>query len=155
MDKDVYGLVYNFLCDLKKKDIDKFARARLINEYMRERNLSIRQLAKQLNIPKSTIEDWVRWAQLPQEEYKEYKEQGFTHTDIYESLRDGTLAERRKENLMPILDLTKKDLAIDRMLRRCISTLEVFKIKPPYSSETKKHIAQLRKILDTIESQIK
>jgi len=164
MDKDIRDLVYNLLCDLKKKEIDKFVRARLIREYSNSRNISGRQLAKQLGIPKSTIEDWLRWDNLKPEQYEDYKEEGFTHTDIYESLRNGTLSQRatmaeaneeRRDMTAQALTPYKREVAIDKALNRTINILCVFKIKPPYSGDTKKLIKQLRQILDTIEGQIK
>lgn len=141
METEIRDLVYNLLCDLKKKEINKFSRAKLIRAYLNDTNLSIRNLAKRMCISKSTIEDWLRWENIKEEEYEEYIEQGYTPTDIAYSLRDGTLS--------------RKNVETDKALLACIRKLEIFKIKPPYSNQTRNLITQLRRILNVIEEQTK
>lgn len=82
------SLVFNFLLDCRKKEIDKWQRAIILREYLDSHSLSQRQLAEQLGIPKSTIEDWLLWGRLTKEEYKRLKNKGLNHTQIYRLLRD-------------------------------------------------------------------
>lgn len=82
------ALVFNAMLDWRKKDIDKWERAVIIREYLQENSLSGRALAEQLSIPKSTIEDWLLWDRLTHKEYKEFKKQGLSESDIYRILRN-------------------------------------------------------------------
>jgi len=81
-------LVHNWLCDLKKKNINQFERAKIIKLYMKEKSLSGRGFAKEFGIPKSSVEDWLLWLKLSEVEYIKYIEEGKTHTDIYRALRN-------------------------------------------------------------------
>ena len=141
MEDDIKQLVFNLMCDLKKRDINPIARAKLINAYLENTGQSQRSLALEIGVPKSTLEDWIMWGKITQKEYDGLKSEGYEHTDIYKSLRDGTLSGMPK--------------AIDVTLNNCISKLEIFKIRPPHSKETKFLIGQLRHILDVIERQVK
>jgi transcriptional regulator with XRE-family HTH domain len=141
MEAVIKELVFNLMCDLKKKELDKFARAKLIRNYMVDAGISQRQLAFSIGVSKSTVEDWLRWENMTQAQYDTHIKQGYTPTDIYESLRDGTLSN--------------KDKAIDAVLENCISKLQVFKIKPPFSPQTKNLIDKLDHILKVIERQVK
>lgn len=141
MDKLKESMVYNFLCDLKKKEISPIDRANMLQEYLEAKCISQRQLARDLGIPHSTIQDWLKWASITKPEYDDLKEQGYTHEDIYHSLRDGTLSGKDKE--------------IDKALENCISKLQFFKIRPPYSSKTINLIGELKRILKVIETQVK
>jgi len=50
-------LVFNFLVELKKKEIHPVERAEIIKQYLKDEKISVRQLARELNIPHSTIQD--------------------------------------------------------------------------------------------------
>jgi hypothetical protein len=141
MEAVIKELVFNLMCDLKKKELDKFQRAKLIKSYLEDTGISQRQLALSIGVPKSTVEDWLLWDRMKPQEYDSLVKEGYTHTDIYESLRDGTLSG--------------KDKAIDLALENCISRMQVFKIKPPTSSKTKVLIDELKHILEVIERQVK
>jgi len=141
MEDEMKELVFNMMCDLKKKEIEPKARAMLIQNYLDKTGLSGRALAKQLGIPNTTLQDWLLWGNITKEKYDEYIEAGHTHKDIYRSLRGGTLSGKSK--------------AIDVVLNNCISKLEVFKLGPPYSRNTSKLIEELKRILDVIERQVK
>ena len=141
MEREIKTLVFNLMCDLKKKEVEPKDRATLIRKYMDSEGLSARQMAITLGMPHSTVQDWLLWDKVSITEYDNYKDQGFTDKDIYRSLRGGTLSGTEKE--------------IDLQLKNCISKLEVFKIKPPYSKDTKVYIDKLKHILEVIERQVK
>lgn len=140
--KDI--LIYNLLCDYKKKVVDKFELAYIVRTYMTDHKLSERGLGKVFAIPKSTINDILLWESITQKEYDGYIDEGYTHTDIYRSLRTGNL-KKNKEG--------RKE--IDIVLTKCIYQIEFFKIRPPYSNETKELINKLRHVLEVIDQQIK
>lgn len=141
MDEKMQDIVFNMMCDLKKKEIDPLFKASLIQEFMDSKGLTGRQMSKYMGVPKSTLQDWLRWNRISQEQYDTYIKDGYTETDIYRSLRGGSLAVNTK--------------AIDSALENCISKLEVFKLRPPYSGDTKVLLDKLKHILNVIERQIK
>lgn len=141
MEDEIKTLIFNLMCDMKKEEIAPIGRARLIQSYIESTGITGRQLAIRLGIPHSTLQDWLLWTKISQSQYQQYQEQGHTDSDIYRSLRGGTLSGRTK--------------AIDQALQNCISKMELFKIKPPYSGDTKNLINQLKHILEVIENQVK
>jgi IS30 family transposase len=141
METEIKALVYNLMCDMKKQEIDPIGRAKLIQSYMDDTKISGRELSTQIGIAHSTLQDWLMWNKIDQKQYNNYVQEGHSDTDIYRSLRGGTLSGKHK--------------AIDSALINCIRKLEIFKLRPPYSKDTKQYIAQLRKVLDVLESQVR
>ena len=93
----VDDVIFNFFVDMKKKNIDKMQRAILLRKYMDKHKLSGRALAKELGIPKSTIEDWLLLSKITQEEYDEMISNGMNYTDIYRTLRNN----KKDTNIVP------------------------------------------------------
>jgi predicted XRE-type DNA-binding protein len=141
MDEQAYlTMVFNMMKDLSKKELDIRQRAALISEYIQKTGKSQRQVAYTIGVPHSTIQDWCRWNEISQEDYEDLKKKGFTHTDIYRSLRWGTLSRGNK--------------ALDDTLKNCISKLRFFKIKPPHTRQTKTLIGELLLVIRKIEAQV-
>jgi len=88
MDEEVKILLNNYLVDLKKKEIDKFQRAKILEITMKEFRLSQRALGEKIGVPHSTIQDWLLITKLDEDEYKQLKEQGLNDTEIYRELRN-------------------------------------------------------------------
>jgi transcriptional regulator with XRE-family HTH domain len=57
-------LFFNIVKDWEKKDVSTEEKGRLIKAYLKEKKISQRELAKQLNIPHSTVHDWVSGRQM-------------------------------------------------------------------------------------------
>lgn len=138
-------LIQNWICDLRKKEIDPYKRAAILQAYLDEKKLTARELARQCNLPHSTINDWLRWRKLPQEEYNQLQEKGFNHTEIYRAIRDRKVGEDAEP-------LTHIEL--DKELQCCYKKLVFFKIKPPYSHQSLMYLKALRELLNTIEQAI-
>lgn len=97
-------LTYNYLMDLKKKEIDSFERAKLIKEYLESNSLSIRKLAELTGIHHNTLQDWLLWTKISEERYYQLKLIGYTETDIYRHLRDNKpLSKEKIENADPLI----------------------------------------------------
>ena len=88
----INNLLFNFFLDMRKKDIDKRQRATLIAKYLKDNNMSGRQLAKELGIPHSTIHDWLLINRITPEVYDKYIEEGSNDTTIYRMLRNNKQA---------------------------------------------------------------
>jgi IS30 family transposase len=81
-------LVFNYLLDCRKKEVDHFERAKIIQEYLNNNHLTQRGLAKQLGIPHNTIQDWLLWNRLDDKQYKDLKNNQVKDTTIYRALRN-------------------------------------------------------------------
>lgn len=57
------SIFYNTLKDWSKRHITPEEKSLYIKEYMRKHNISQRELARQLDIPHSTIHDWISMRQ--------------------------------------------------------------------------------------------
>lgn len=112
------NIVLNYLIDLSKKEINKFERASLLREYMKSTHLSIRALSIKINVPKSTIEDWLLYNHMSEEEYKKCLDSGISITQIYASLRK-TKGEKPKSRAEMRLDTQLSEILVN--LRRAFS----------------------------------
>ena len=105
-------IIFNTFLDWKKKEIDKYERAILILEYLKNNQLSQRQLAKQLGIHHNTLQDWLLYGRLTQEEFEQMKKTGLSSSEIYRILR----SNKNKPNI-EFKDLSKLDLLIEETRR--------------------------------------
>lgn len=88
MNKEVKNqLTERYILDLQKKELDPFDRAATIRSYMEDNNLSGRAFAKKFGLNKSTVEDWLLWKKISEEEYENLRAAGISHTQIYRELR--------------------------------------------------------------------
>lgn len=80
-------LFERYIADLLKKDVDKFERAVMIREYVERNKISVREFARRCSIPKSTIDDWLLYNRISEEEYDKLLSEGKNHKEIYKALR--------------------------------------------------------------------
>ena len=139
VEKDV--ILHNFLCDLRKEELTPRQRADLVNKYMTDRNISAREFGRRWNIPHSTVDDWLRILEMPEDEYNELLSKGVTPTQVYRGLRNN-------------LKRTGPEPAIDLELKRAIGLFNFFKLKPPHSTMTAGLIDKLISILRKIKKAI-
>jgi hypothetical protein len=83
----VTTLTEMYLRDLQKPEVDKFSRAGLIRTYLNDNNMSIRQFSKKFGLSYSTVEDWLLYNRISEEQYNEMISKGFTPLSIYRALR--------------------------------------------------------------------
>jgi len=137
-------IIHNWLLDFKKKEVSHFERAKVIQEYLVSQKISQRELARELDLPHNTLQDWLLWNKLKEKEYKKLKKKGLTDTDIYRELRDGKKEEKKK-----MMGVTK----LDSDLRHCIKKLRPhIKDINESSAKTTVLIHEMRKILTDILS---
>ena len=138
-------LVFNYLLDLTKKDIDRFERATIIQQHLLDENISIRELGRQLKIPKSTLEDWLLFKRLSQEEYDKLIADGINPTTIYRKLRATKTQPSFNINL------------IDEVLQSTLQSLNKIVLKSNQKIRTKQSndlIAKIRNTLNRIEMRL-
>ncbi len=146
MEEIIEKLHYNFIADLKKKDIDVRERALLIDGYMKKHGLSYRQLADMFNIPHTTIFGWLSVLNYSEREYTALKNNGFTEADIFNTAKyKGT---RKKVSVEKNKLQTDLETALDMMKTHSKNCR--FKS----NSEIKDLISELKDVLNRIEMQL-
>jgi transcriptional regulator with XRE-family HTH domain len=133
-------LIFNYLMDLRKKEINPIERAKIINEYLKKENLSQRELAKLIGVSHSTLQDWCMYEKLDNKKYEELKiEKQLNDTDIYRELRNN------KDK--PIEEMFKMN-KIQFELQKAINSLDGYKKTVDKTPKTKQLILQLQNILN-------
>lgn len=135
-------LVYNYLVDQKKKEINHFERAEIICKYLKDTKTSIRKLAEELEISKSTIEDWMLWNRFSRDEIKILQTKGYSHTEIYRLLRNN----KSQTNDM-ILD---KPTKLSIILKECNKNIKPFMTKTRDCSSAREDIKILQNNLNRL-----
>ena len=101
------------MLDLRKKDIDPFERAQVIGKYLEDTGLSQRQLAKDLGLPHSTVQDWLLWNRIDNDQYLELKDKNMRDTDIYRMLRNN-----KKEKVEILVETSKFQYEIENAIKQ-------------------------------------
>ena len=138
-------VVYNFLVELKKKDIDPIDRAKIILHYCREKNLSIRGLADELGMPHSTLQDWIDYDKIDKRAYIRLVNAGVSKQSIHRILRNN----RSRHDISIIMS---NDLNL--RLEESMSLLRNFLNDPVANDDTIRLINELRNMLNRIELHI-
>jgi len=139
-------LIYNFLLELKKKDINPIDRAKIINDYCKEKDLSMRGLAKELGMSHSTLQDWADYSRITKDEYSTLTDRGLGQKQIYRALRN----TRSKEGVMKAVINTE----LNSHLIQCATILRPHLIRPECDDRTIQLIFELKNILNRIELQV-
>lgn len=135
-------LIFNYLCDLKKEEIDPKERADLITQFLVENKMSQRELARKIGIPHSTIQDWCLYAKLTPEEIANLKEKyDMNDTQIYRMLRNNKRIEKN--------EFVKKT-GVEWELEEAIRKLSGY-ILHPRGENVKQLIHKLKNILNRME----
>ena len=139
------NLIFNLLQDFRKKDIDPVDRAKFLESYLKYAGISQRELARQLDIPHSTLQDWISYKNITSKEHELLLEKGFGKREIYRMLRDDRSNVRSKVSKAvktPVTNLLLSQMVCD--LRPLIST-NVF------DNDTIILIGELRNVLNRME----
>jgi len=141
-------IIFNLMQDWKKRKIDKWTRANILKQFLEDKNISQRELARRLDIPKSTIEDWMLYNKLSRIEYEEVIEGGYSETQIYRMLRDNK--DKTSKQIF-------KDNMTDKILKDFLDSLIGITVKPipPSSKYTSQLIQNVIKELNKLEFRIK
>lgn len=106
-------IIFNHFMDARKKEINRFARAKLLRVYMDKERLSEPELAKRFGVPKSTIYDWMLFDKITEDQYEKLKSKGIKDTQIYRVLHDNTPIKE----LNHIEEVTKLDAILEEWIR--------------------------------------
>lgn len=136
-------IIFNFLVELKKKDIHPVDRANIIKDYMKVKNCSIKVLSMELGIPTATIHDYLNYSKLDKYEYSKLLDKGVTKTEIFKALRNSDYKHKR----LHVNELNCLIEDINSRLRGYISN-------PLYDDKTIELIKDLKNTLNRIELHI-
>jgi len=140
MERIMSGLREGYILDLKKPEFDYFERAAIIRQLLDSKGWSIRQMAAEFKIPKSTIEDWLLYDRITEKKYQELLSKGMVHTEIYRTLR-----ERKAEPTKHIpIEVVDKEL-ID--MRQSVKKMQT---RSTYTTHTESLIDDLQKELNRL-----
>jgi len=143
MSEDVVSdrIIFNMMLDLRKKELDPFERAKIIQDYMKKKKISQRELGKQLGIPHSTIADWCRWNDITEKEYEKMRGNGFNNTDVYRILRNNIARDKSD-----YFEMTK----FDYELKKIHNYIKKYIKNPECSNQTESIINELRNDLNRL-----
>lgn len=145
-------IIFNYMLDLRKKDIDKHDRAKIIDEYLKANNISQRELARQLGIPHVTLQDWLMMTRLPKRQYTELLDEGITETKIYKVLR--AHKDKKGSEIVKIALETQDETSLDLKLIAMTKELSSYIHKPEVSSDTSYLLSRLKNVINKIEMYI-
>ena len=139
-------LSWNYILDLKKKECNKFERAIIIRNYLKNNNLSERGLSALIGVPKSTVQDWLLFDRLTEEEYNNLLKTGLNESDIYRILRNG-----KKLNKEDIVNESKLNYTLKGVLKSLKGLLRFYSM---YSSETTEAKIETKDLLKEVRNTI-
>jgi len=134
-------MIFNYLLDQRKKEIDYFERAKIISHYLKDNGLSQRELASQLGIPHNTLQDWLLWTKITKKQYDGMKDKGMTDTAIYRVLRNG-----KSKDANEIIKSTQIDYELEIFLKKARRMLS----EPEFSPKTLPLIAEIQNYLNRL-----
>lgn len=116
-------LIYNYIIDLKKKDINKFTRAKIIKQYISSEKISQREFGRRFNLPKSTVEDWLLLNKINENEYNNIKEtEGLKDTEMYKLLRNNKKLSTKDIIGMPSINIYLQKMNL--LFINCLNNLD-------------------------------
>lgn len=139
---------FNFLVDLKKRDLNPIDVAQLIQQYLDASKLSQRALAKQIGMPHSTLQDKLSYIKITKKEYTTLEHNGYSKKEIYRLVRD-----KRNETKNRIQDALN-DPEINLVLKRSIAELNRCINDSDHNPETFDLLKDLRNLTNTLQFRI-
>jgi len=139
-------LVYNFLVELKKKDVDPIDRAKIIRKYAENQGLSIRALAEELGMSHSTLQDWVDYERVDHKEFNKLLSDGYTKKNVYRILRDTRGDKKQFESIVKV--------ELNVVLKNAYLEIRPFINNPVYDEYTAEILHDLINTLNHLDMRI-
>ena len=139
-------IIHNFICDLRKMDIDPIERAKIVKAYMMENHLSLRKFSRDFGVPKTTANNWLHYLKIGRADYKKLQDKGYSKARIREIVFKNEVQEK--------LD-SEKDSDLDHVLEETITKFEHYLVDDiDVSSNTAMLLYRLSEILRTINKKV-
>jgi len=144
------NIIFNWLLDLRKKEIEPVERAEIIKKFLVTKGWTQIRLAKELGVPPQTILSWVIWGRMNKKEYNILRKRGYSKSELFHSLNNN----RFKELLGEGDGFIRGGCKLDEELRRFNGLVRSCVLRPSYSEVTIDLISDLRNNLNRLESKI-
>lgn len=102
-------IINNILIDFKKKEIDKWDKAKFLKDVCTTFNLSMRKLSEIIDVPHNTLQDWMMYARFTKEEYQTLEAKGLGRDDLRLLIRDNKTQPKSR-----ILNKPKIDIELEK-----------------------------------------
>lgn len=140
-------LVFNLLVDLKKKDVNPIDRADIIVKYLKEKDISVRELARELGMSHSTLQDWLDYNRVDKVTYTKLLDSGYSKKNVYRMLRS-----TRGAKVEVFESITK--IPLNAILRDAEMNIKEHVNDPVFDEKTVDLIKDLRNTLNRLEMYI-
>lgn len=77
-----------YVNDMKKKDIDKFERAAILQRMIKELGVSEREFSRRYSLHHNTLQDYLLYNEISPKEYETLQASGLSASSIYRHLRN-------------------------------------------------------------------
>lgn len=141
-------LIFNLMQDFKKKNIHPVQRAKFLKAVLEDKNISQRELSRKLDVPHSTMQDWISYGDITEKEYNEMIEKGVSKKDLYNAVRND---RTHKDKNIKILQTRYE---IDVILNNTIDVLKPLIKNNDATINTKLLLQELRDVINRIELHI-
>lgn len=118
--KVVEILKQRYLCDIIKKDVDKFERAAILKSIMQENKWDMSDLSRKFDIDTSTIRDWLLYNQITPKQYEAQRKKGLSATQIFHVLR-------KKNGIQNVYDTLSKVEGLDSWIVSTRNSVKKYK----------------------------
>lgn len=142
-------LVFNFIVDLRKKDIHPIDRAKIISEFLKENKLTINKLASSTGISSATLYDWVNYGKIEKRDYDRLVSFGISKTEVFKALRNSSYKRKGKFD-----SFKQSPSELNLLMEDINSKLSKFITNPVYDNKTIVLIKELRNTLNRLELHI-
>lgn len=128
MDEEIVDILeYNLLCEIKRKEITKEDRSKILNDYMNRNNTSLREVAKIFNVPHTTLFYWAnqekriehlqKVGNLKGKRELEFLTETLTNFLMRIENKKVKLTDQDREEIVKIKDLSHKIFLMTRTLK--------------------------------------
>jgi len=131
-------LVFNFLIEGRRKEVNEFERALMLRQYMDSHKLSVRAASELLGVPVGTLQGWLSWGKISPDELEVVRAKGVSKSDVIRAIKRKDFVARELVVKHPL------ELALDD----CIGRLRPFLREVPRANngEVKGLLVELRDV---------
>lgn len=140
-------LIYNYLVEFRRKELNKIDRAKLIRSFMNENNLSERKIGIIMGKSHSTIHDWLLFEKVTPEMLEELEMKNVSEATLYKLLRKNKKEEYVSQYLERVTHL-------DNLLVLYNQNLKNYVNKDQYTKDTLSLLDTLNRTLKRIRQDI-
>ena len=140
-------VVFNFFKDCTKKDVNPIELAKLLKEYRKTKNITQKQLAQELGMPRNTLNNKEAFDRITVTQWEQLEKKGYSKTEITNAVRN---------NKVNILLNSEVVGTFDKLIQDVNMKLNVYlRSKPDVSSQSSILLYKLKETIMKLEQVIK